>query len=71
MCGIINNSGAVWQEQRQFALCALRDFAFGKRDIDGIIQEEAQLLIQGRGKKVLAKFCEESSVWADGLCIGC
>ena len=29
--GIIHNSGAVWQEQRRFALRALRDFGFGKK----------------------------------------
>ena len=36
----------MWQEQRRFALRALRDFGFGKKGIDGIIQEEAELLIQ-------------------------
>ena len=29
--GIIHNSGAVWQEQRRFALRAFRDFGFGKK----------------------------------------
>ena len=46
MRGIIHNSGAVWQEQRRFALTTLRDFGFGKKGIDGIIQEEADLLIR-------------------------
>ena len=32
---------------------------------------EFRLNLQGRAKKVPVKFCEESSVWADGLSIGC
>ena len=56
----------MWQEQRRFALRALRDFGFGKKvtqrwsqlesqlvtrspcakGVDGIIQEEAELLIR-------------------------
>ena len=66
MRGIVHQSGAVWQEQRRFALTTLRDFGFGKKvkfvyiiyrlmssysvrckqGIDGIIQEEAELLIR-------------------------
>ena len=40
--GIIHNSGAVWQEQRRFALRALRDFGFGKSDMESFINEEVQ-----------------------------
>ena len=58
MRGIIHNSGTVWQEQRRFALRALRDFGFGKKGVDGIIQEEAELLIR--------TLLEDSSASPDG-----
>ena len=44
--GITYTSGAVWREQRRFTLGALRDLGFGKRSMDIIIQEEAELLIR-------------------------
>ena len=44
--GIIHTSGAVWREQRRFMLGALRDLGFGKRSMDVVIQEEAELLIR-------------------------
>ena len=44
--GIAYTSGAVWREQRRFTLGALRDLGFGKRSMDIIIQEEAELLIR-------------------------
>lgn len=44
--GIFHNSGADWQEQRRFALSTLRDFGFGKKSMDTIIHEEAELLIR-------------------------
>ena len=39
--GIIFTGGKVWQEQRRFALQKLKDFGFGRRGLDGVIQEEA------------------------------
>ena len=36
--GIINTGGRVWQEQRRFALQKLKDFGFGRRGLDGVIQ---------------------------------
>jgi hypothetical protein len=38
-------SGGVWQEQRRFALQKLRDFGFGKRGLDGVIQDEAEQVV--------------------------
>jgi cytochrome P450 len=44
--GIANTSGQLWQEQRRFALKILKDFGFGKQGLDGVIQEEGDLLIR-------------------------
>eukprot|EP00095_Tigriopus_kingsejongensis_P011335 snap_masked-scaffold1422_size42147-processed-gene-0.1 protein:Tk11335 transcript:snap_masked-scaffold1422_size42147-processed-gene-0.1-mRNA-1 annotation:"cytochrome p450 2aa2" len=46
ICGIIHASGATWREQRRFALKNLRDFGFGRKSLDHVIHEEAQLLIK-------------------------
>ncbi|CAB4066304.1 CYP2U1 [Lepeophtheirus salmonis] len=43
--GIINTGGMKWQTQRRFALRQLREFGFGKRSLDSVIQEEAQASI--------------------------
>ena len=44
--GIINTGGRVWQEQRRFALQKLKDFGFGRNGLDGVIQEEANELVE-------------------------
>ncbi len=44
--GIVHTNGAEWSEQRRFALKTLRDFGFGKRGMDAIIQEEASDLVR-------------------------
>lgn len=44
--GINEASGQTWIEQRRFALKNLRDFGFGRKSMDLIIQEEADMLIQ-------------------------
>ena len=44
--GIINTGGRVWQEQRRFALQRLKDFGFGRRGLDGVIQEEANEAVE-------------------------
>ncbi|TRY78879.1 hypothetical protein TCAL_12652 [Tigriopus californicus] len=44
--GIIEASGQPWVEQRRFGLKNLKDFGFGRKSLDLVIQEEADLLIQ-------------------------
>ena len=44
--GIINTGGRVWQEQRRFALQKLKDFGFGRRGLDRVIQEEAKEAVE-------------------------
>ena len=44
--GIINTGGRVWQDQRRFALQKLKDFGFGRNGLDGVIQEEANELVE-------------------------
>ncbi len=44
--GIVNTDGKLWQEQRRFALQKLRDFGFGNRGLDGVIQDEAEDLVK-------------------------
>ncbi|KAK7866788.1 hypothetical protein R5R35_004209 [Gryllus longicercus] len=44
--GIIATDGELWQIQRRFLLRNLRDFGFGKRSMEVIIQEEAQILVR-------------------------
>ena len=44
--GIIFTGGKVWQEQRRFALQKLKDFGFGRRGLDKVIQEEANEAVE-------------------------
>ena len=44
--GVTHASGERWQVQRRFALRTLRDFGFGKKKLDILIQDEAELLIE-------------------------
>nr|AIL94133.1 cytochrome P450 CYP3041A2 [Tigriopus japonicus] len=44
--GIIGTSGPLWTEQRRFALKNLRDFGFGRKGLDHVIQDEASQLVQ-------------------------
>ena len=46
MLGIIESSGGMWQQQRRFALKHLRDFGFGKNNLDAAIQEKAEYFIE-------------------------
>eukprot|EP00058_Branchiostoma_floridae_P009186 XP_002594674.1 hypothetical protein BRAFLDRAFT_271642 [Branchiostoma floridae] len=38
--------GPQWKHQRKFALMTLRDFGFGKRSLEGKVNEEANALVQ-------------------------
>jgi hypothetical protein len=44
--GVILNHGQKWQEQRRFMLHTLRDFGFGKSDMEGMINEEVSRFIE-------------------------
>ncbi|XP_043217497.1 methyl farnesoate epoxidase-like [Amphibalanus amphitrite] len=60
--GIIFNDGAVWREQRRFALRHLRDLGLGRKDMEeGILGEFEHLrrdmeLLEGRPLQVLGYF---------------
>ena len=44
--GIIGSDGARWLEHRRFALKHLKDFGFGKIGLEGVIQEEAEVIVK-------------------------
>ena len=61
--GIINTSGQVWKEQRRFSLHTLRDFGFGRKEMEErILQSIAELHANIQGH------LEESS--SAELCLG-
>ena len=43
--GIVWSNGAIWNERRKFSLKHLRDMGFGRKSMDSVIIEEADLLI--------------------------
>jgi hypothetical protein len=43
--GVVFNHGKKWQEQRRFMLTTLRDFGFGKSDMEGMINEEVKCFL--------------------------
>lgn len=43
--GVIFSSGQTWMEQRRFALSTLRDFGYGKQDMEDIVAEEVSDLL--------------------------
>ena len=45
--GLIWTQGKYWQEQRRFTMKHLKDFGFGRANLDIIIQDEASHLIEG------------------------
>jgi hypothetical protein len=44
--GIATTSGQPWQDQKRFALKVLKEFGFGRKGLDGVIQEEGARLIR-------------------------
>ncbi len=56
--GLVFNHGKNWQEQRRFMLATLRDFGFGKSDMEGMINEEVKYFMdfaEARLQKVNSK----------------
>ena len=54
--GIIFNSGTNWMIQRRFSLKTLKDFGFGRQNLEVAINAEIDILIQDfllRSRKVL------------------
>ena len=44
--GIILGVGQSWTEQRRFAIRNLRDFGFGKKDMEGLIMDEVKEILE-------------------------
>lgn len=49
--GVIFTEGQEWQEQRRFTMRSLRDFGFGKKSLESIIQQEICELIENLQKE--------------------
>lgn len=50
--GLIFSEGAFWREQRRFCLRHLRDFGFGKSEIEVVIHEEISKCLNSIKKKM-------------------
>jgi cytochrome P450 len=50
--GVIFTDGHHWIEQRRFILKNLRDFGFGKKSMEALVQQEIEELIEGFKKDV-------------------
>jgi hypothetical protein len=46
LTGFFFTDGPYWVEQRRFTLRHLRDLGFGKKSLEGIILDEAEVLIK-------------------------
>ena len=53
--GILTADGDVWQSRRRFALKTLRDFGFGRKGSEGIILQEATMLMDYMKENCLGK----------------
>jgi hypothetical protein len=49
--GLVFSQGAYWKEMRRFLLKNLRDFGFGKSEMDVVFQEEVAKLCQILAKR--------------------
>ena len=49
--GIVFSQGVYWKELRRFLLRNLRDFGFGKSEMDVVFQEEVSNLCQKLAKR--------------------
>lgn len=56
--GLLFTDEDFWHEQRRFVVRHLRDFGFGRRDMAGLLEEEAQDLV----KNVIERMNENNSV---------
>ena len=44
--GVVMTEGAQWLGQRNFTVKQLKNFGFGKKDLEGVIVEEARDLVE-------------------------
>ena len=51
LTGIVGSSGPLWKEHRTFALKTLRDFGFGKRNLQTKIHEQVEVFLSNITEK--------------------
>ncbi|XP_065352558.1 uncharacterized protein LOC135947516 [Cloeon dipterum] len=50
--GVLFSDGPLWKEQRRFTLRHLRDFGFGKKSMEGCINEEISTLMDNLNRRI-------------------
>jgi len=53
--GLVCSEGKEWAEQRKFTIRHLKDFGFGKSNMEALIQEEVDELVEGIRYTALAR----------------